>query len=122
MALSNKVEAWTLPMGSISRMIRAQSTHSPGFITSIGLGTYVDPDISGGAANEAALQSPLHSQLVSKITIADQTNLCYKALPINVAIIRGTTADSQGNISLEHEPLLADQKIVAAVSAKFTSV
>ena len=116
MALSNKVEAWALPMGSISRMIRAQSTHSPGHITAVGLSTFVDPDISGGAANEKALQSPLHSQLVSKLTIDGQTNLCYKALPINVAIIRGTTADSQGNISMEQEPLLADQKIMATAA------
>jgi propionate CoA-transferase len=116
LALANKVEAWTLPMGSISRMIRAQSTHSPGHITTVGIGTYVDPDISGGAANEAAKQSPLHSQLVSKLTIAGQVNLMYKALPINVAIIRGTTADKQGNISVEHESLLCDQRIAAAAA------
>lgn len=47
LALSEKVEAWTLPMGSVSRMIRSQSTHSPGHITTIGLGTYVDPKLNG---------------------------------------------------------------------------
>lgn len=116
LALQNKVEAWTLPMGSISRMIRAQSTHSPGHITNIGLGTYCDPDNLGGAANEAAKKSPLHPKLVSKIEFNGQTCLIYKALPIDVAIIRGTTADSQGNITLEHESLLCDQKIVAAAA------
>jgi propionate CoA-transferase len=84
LVLKNKVEAWTLPMGSVSRMVRAQSTHSPGHITTIGLGTYVDPDVNGGAANEAAKQSPLHPRLVSKIVIENQTFLSYKALPINV--------------------------------------
>jgi acyl CoA:acetate/3-ketoacid CoA transferase alpha subunit len=98
LALSNEIEAWTLPLGSISRMIRAQSTHSPGHITNIGIGTYVDPSMSGGAANEAALQSELHKKLISRIKIDDQDNLMYKALPINVAIIRGTTADSQVRI------------------------
>ena len=44
LAISNKIEAWTLPLGSISRMIRAQATHSPGHITTVGLGTYLDPD------------------------------------------------------------------------------
>lgn len=116
LALQNKVEAWTLPMGSISRMIRAQSTHSPGHITSIGLGTYCDPDNLGGAANEAAKNSPLHPKLVSKIEFNGETCLIYKALPIDVAIIRGTTADSQGNITLEHESLLCDQKITAAAA------
>lgn len=116
LCLKNQVEAWTLPMGSISRMIRAQSTHSPGHITSVGIGTYVDPDISGGAANDSALKSHLHSNLISKLTIDGQTNLMYKALPIDVAIIRGTTADAQGNISVEHESLLCDQKITAAAA------
>ncbi|CAB9499997.1 Caffeate CoA-transferase [Seminavis robusta] len=116
LALANKVEAWTLPMGSVSRMIRAQSTHSPGHITTVGLGTYVDPEITGGAVNEKAAQSPFHSKLVSRINIDGEENLMYKALPIDVAIIRGTTADAQGNITLEHESLLCDQKIVAAAA------
>ena len=63
--------------------------------------------------NDAALSSPLHSKLVTKIDVNGQANLCYKALPIDVAIIRGTTADSAGNITLEHESLLCDQKICA---------
>lgn len=81
-------------MGSISRMIRAQSTHSPGHITDVGKGTYIDPDIAGGAANERASMSPLHSQLVTKIEINGETTLMYKALPIQVALIRGTTGKS----------------------------
>ena len=116
LALDEITEAWTLPMGSVSRMLRAQSTHSPGHITTVGLGTYVDPDLAGGAANESAKTSPLHKQLVTKISIDDQTFLMYKALPINVAIIRGTTADGQGNISIEHESLKCDQMITAAAA------
>jgi propionate CoA-transferase len=116
MALNEVTEAWTLPMGSISRMVRAQSTHSPGHITSVGIGTYVDPEISGGAANEKATKSTLHDKLVRRITIDDQLNLMYKALPIDVAIIRGTTADAQGNITAEEESLLCDQKIIAAAA------
>ena len=116
LALQNKIEAWTLPMGSISRMIRAQSTHSPGHITNIGIGTYCDPDDLGGAANEAAKNSVLHSQLVTKVEINGQTSLVYKALPIDVAIIRGTTADAQGNITIEHESLRCDQKTMAIAS------
>ena len=116
MALNEITEAWTLPMGSVSRMIRAQSTHSPGHITSVGIGTYVDPEISGGAANEKAAKSPFHDKLVRRITIDDQLNLMYKALPIDVAIIRGTTADAHGNITVEEESLLCDQKITAAAA------
>ena len=101
-------------MGSISRMIRAQATHSPGHITTVGLGTYVDPTPGvgvGGAANELALKSSLHQELVTKISIgfgpkADEMKadyLMYKALPIQVAIIRATTADSSGNLSFERK-------------------
>jgi propionate CoA-transferase len=97
-------------------MIRSQATHSPGHITSVGLGTFVDPEMSGGAANEAAKNSTLHPKLVQKIKIDDQDHLMYKSLPINVAIIRGTTADSMGNISMEQESLLCDQKITAAAA------
>jgi propionate CoA-transferase len=116
MALNEQVEAWTLPLGSISRMIRAQATHSPGHITNVGIGTYVDPNISGGAANDAAKSSTLHSKLVSRINIQGNDNLLYKALPIHVAIIRGTTADAQGNISIEHESLKCDQMMIAAAA------
>ncbi|KAI2513797.1 hypothetical protein MHU86_580 [Fragilaria crotonensis] len=116
LALDEITEAWTLPMGSVSRMLRAQSTHSPGHITTIGLGTYVDPDFSGGAANESAKASPFHKQLVTKVTLDGQSFLVYKALPVDVAIIRGTTADAQGNISIEHESLKCDQMITAAAA------
>lgn len=97
-------------------MLRAQATHSPGHFTSIGLGTYVDPDEKGGAANAKALESSLHKDLVSKIEILGQTTLVYKALPIDVGIIRGTTADANGNITIEHESLRCDQKNVAAAT------
>ena len=115
LVVNNQIEAWTLPLGSISRMIRAQATHSPGHITTVGLGTYVDPDVgSGGAANDLALQSPLHNELVTKLSIGYDGKmktdyLLYKALPIQVGIIRATTGDSLGNLSFEHESLLCDQ-------------
>ena len=119
LAVNNKIEAWTLPLGSISRMLRAQATHSPGHITTVGLGTFVDPTPgvgNGGAANDLALQSQLHEQLVSKLTIANGTKtecLLYKAIPIQVGIIRATMADSSGNLSFEHESLLCDQLAIA---------
>ena len=116
LALDEQVEAWTLPMGSVSRMIRAQATHSPGHITTVGIGTYVDPEKLGGAANQRALESPLHRKLVTRLSIDGQDHLMYKSLPIHVAIIRGTTADVQGNISIEHESLKGDSMITAAAA------
>ena len=88
------------------------------------MGTYVDPDSgTGGAINDAAKRSSLQTELVTKLTIkfdqeSDKSHeyLLYKALPIQVAIIRATTGDSMGNLSLEHESLLCDQKITAAAA------
>lgn len=115
LALTNQVEAWTLPLGSISRMLRAQSTHSPGHITSIGLGTYLDPaGPDGSACNDAARASTFRP--VARIDVEGQPNLIYRALPVNVALIRGTTADPLGNITVEHESLLCDQLTIAAAA------
>ncbi|GKY98202.1 hypothetical protein MPSEU_000777900 [Mayamaea pseudoterrestris] len=73
----------------------------------VGTGTFVDPDLGGGTCNEAARKSLF--QPVSKIDIDGQQNLLYKALPINVAIIRATTADTSGNLTIERESLMCDQ-------------
>ena len=95
------------------------STLCEGHITTVGLGTYVDPTPGvgcGGAANELAMNSPLNRELVTKISMDNTDYLMYKALPINVAIIRATTADSAGNLSFEHESLLCDQRIIATAA------
>jgi propionate CoA-transferase len=97
-------------------LIRFFIQPTTGHITSVGMGTFVDPKERGGAINEKALNSKLHNKLVSRISIDGEEQLMYKALPINVAIIRGTTADAQGNISVEHESLLCDQRICAAAA------
>jgi propionate CoA-transferase len=112
LALNNDIEAWTLPLGSVSRMLRAQSTHSPGHITTIGLGTYLEG--TGSACNDAARASK--HQPITKLMIDDQPHLMYRAMPIDVAIIRGTTADPLGNITMEHESLLCDQLTIAAAA------
>eukprot|EP00977_Amphora_coffeiformis_P014187 scaffold3912_cov136-Amphora_coffeaeformis.AAC.1 len=114
LALANEVEAWTLPMGSVSRMWRAQSTRSPGHLTTVGLGTCMDPDLGGGCANDKARQSKF--QPIAKVHLDGEDQLLYRALPIHVAIIRGTTADAQGNITIEQESLNVDQRICAAAA------
>ena len=97
------------------------STLCEGHITTVGLGTYVDPTPGvgcGGAANELAMNSPLNRELVTKISMDNTDYLMYKALPINVAIIRATTADSAGNLSFEHESLLRALKDMRELKAE----
>jgi len=105
---ANKVEAYNLPMGSLSRMIRATAQGSQGHMTRIGLGTMVDPKHGGGKISAITTDD-----LVSAVDFLGETQLFYKALPIDVAIIRGTTADANGNITMERESLYLDVLIQA---------
>jgi len=112
LVLKNVVEAWTLPMGSFSRLIRAQSQHAPGYVSSVGLGTFVDPKTgTGGALNDKAKRSSF--DLVSRVNVHGKEYLMYRAIPIDVAIIRATTADLNGNLSLEEESVICDQLNIA---------
>jgi propionate CoA-transferase len=99
MIKQNRVEAYNLPIGTIFHWLRESGAGRPGLLTSVGLQTYIDPRVEGGRANGAA-KEPL-SQVVQ---LAGREWLFYPALKVDVAIIRGTSADPQGNISVEHEP------------------
>jgi propionate CoA-transferase len=103
MALAGDIEAYNLPMGSISRMIRAAASGVPGHLTKVGLGTMADPRKGGGKINDRTTED-----IVKVVSFDGEEHLFYKAVPINVSIIRGTTADSDGNITVERESLYLD--------------
>jgi len=98
MLRENKVEAYNLPMGTIFRLIRAIAEGKPVFITQVGLHTYIDPRVEGGRMNEVTKED-----LGEVLNLNGEEWLLYKTFPIDIAIIRGTTADEKGNISLEQE-------------------
>jgi propionate CoA-transferase len=110
MAMDNKIEAYILPMGVISRLFRETAAGGPGVITHIGLGTFVDPDISGGRINALTKED-----LVEKVQIDAKPYLFYKKNRIDVAIIRGSVADEDGNVSCEDEPV--DLEVLALAQA-----
>ena len=112
MALDGKIEAYLLPMGSTSRMIRAAAQKGPGHITKVGFGTLVDPANGGGKVNSKTTED-----IVTVVEILGEKYLCYRAIPVDVAIIRGTTADACGNITMERESLLGDN-LVTAMAAR----
>lgn len=98
LAIKEELEAYNLPQGVLAQLMRDMAAHGPGVITKIGLGTFVDPRQSGGKMNHSAKED-----LVEVIEIGGEEWLRYKPIPVDIAIIRGTSADPDGYISLEEE-------------------
>lgn len=100
LARENRIEAYNFPEGVITHLYRNIAAGKRGALSRIGLETFVDPRLEGAKVNEAAEEN-----LVELLTLNGEETLYFSAPPINIALIRGTTADPEGNISLEKESL-----------------
>jgi len=113
MVFDGEVEAYNFPQGSLSHLTRQIANRSPGLLTQVGLGTFVDPRLEGGKMNRRSTQD-----LVKRVQFEGQEWLYYAPPKIDVAIIRGTLADERGNITLDKEGMLLEQLSIAQAAKR----
>ena len=98
LAKNDEIEAYNFPQGVLSHLTRAAASGVPGVITTTGLHTFVDPRLEGGKLNASATED-----LVKVIEIEGREFLFYPAPDIDIALIRGSSIDKEGNLSMENE-------------------
>ncbi|MDO4581269.1 MAG: CoA-transferase [Bacillota bacterium] len=102
-ALNNEIEAYCLPLGAISHGIRAGAGGLPGCLSQVGLGIFVDPRIHGAALNQRSKE-----EFISLLELDGEEYLYYRIPRLDVALIKATSLDANGNLSFENEFITAD--------------
>ncbi len=109
----NKMEAYNMPMGTIAHCIRAAASGKDWYFTKVGLNTFIDPRLEGPALNEISKE-----EYVKYLLIDGEEYLAYKTPKIDVALLRGTKVDPNGNISFKKEYLTIDALAMAQTAKR----
>ncbi len=103
LALAEKIDGYTLPQGALSQLTREMAAGRPGLLTKTGLHTFVDPRHGGGRQSERA-----PNDLVELVNFRGEDYLFYKPYSVDVCFLRGTTADEDGNVTMEQEAVFCE--------------
>lgn len=113
LALEDKIEAYTLPQGSLSQLMREMAAGRPGLMTRIGLHSFADPRLEGGRQSPSARED-----LVELVQFRGEEYLFYRPYAVDVALVRGSAADEDGNISMEHEAVTLEMLSIAQAARR----
>ncbi|MEI6162102.1 MAG: CoA-transferase, partial [Roseococcus sp.] len=113
LALDEKIEAYTLPQGALSQLMREMAAGRAGLVTKVGLNTFVDPRIGGGRQSRRATED-----LIEVIQLRGEEYLFYRPYALNIAFIRGSAIDEAGNLSMEHEAVTLEMLSIAQATRR----
>lgn len=109
--IDNLTEAYNLPQGTVAHMYRAAAGSKPGVLSKVGLRTFVDPRLEGGKLNSRTTED-----IVKVMEIDGEEYLFYKAFPLDVALIRASTSDEKGNLTMEREAVYCEAMAIAGAA------
>jgi acyl CoA:acetate/3-ketoacid CoA transferase len=108
MISANQIESYNFPQGVLSQMFSAIAARKPGVFSKIGLRTYIDPRLEGGKMNAITT-----ADLVKVVQFEGEEWLFWPRFKVDVSLVRGTTADTKGNITCEQEPAILEGIAIA---------
>lgn len=100
LAVSNRIEAYSLPVGVINRLFRDIAEGLPGHLSRSGLGTFTDPRNGGGRLNRRTRE-----QLVRLVRPAGDEALLFRGFPIDVALIGVAFMEGSAAIAMTRDAM-----------------